>query len=407
MSHRVRRDRRRRPLRRLTDRDAAGPQGLPGAGRRPGDVPERHPVDARRSTRPASPRCAAGGCSTRSIATGCPPHRDVLVRLRPVHHRRHAAAVRRHLRRRTPRGGPCSTRSSSTRPRRPAPRCASASRSTRSSSRTATVVGIHGHDDDGASVIERARVVIGADGRNSSVARAVAPEQYHEKPMLQWAYYTYWRDLPVDGFETVIRPDRGWAAIPTNDGLTMLVVGWPYAEARAYKADVEGNYLRDARAGPGVRRPRAGRHPGGAVRRAGRCPTSSASRTARAGRWSATPATPRTRSPRRASATRSATPSCARRRSTTSFARRPLVRRRDGRLPADARRATCCRSTSSRRSWPRSSRRRRRCSSCSARCTATATRWTRSSSVIAGTVSPVEFFDPENIGRIMSAAAAG
>ena len=38
----LRRDRRRRPLRRLADRDAARPQGLPGAGGRPGLVPERH-----------------------------------------------------------------------------------------------------------------------------------------------------------------------------------------------------------------------------------------------------------------------------------------------------------------------------------------------------------------------------
>ena len=62
--------------------------------------------------------------------------------------------------------------------------------------------------------------------------------------MLQWSAFTYWSGLPVDGFEIFIRPDRGWAAIGTNDGLTMLVVGWPYAESQAYKADVEGNYLR-------------------------------------------------------------------------------------------------------------------------------------------------------------------
>jgi flavin-dependent dehydrogenase len=106
-----------------------------------------------------------------------------------------------------------------------------------------TVVGIRGHDEHGTSVVEHARVVVGADGRNSHVARAVRPEHYNDKPMLQWSYYTYWRDLPVDGMETVIRPDRGWAAIPTNDGLTLVVVGWPSAEANAYKSDVEGNYL--------------------------------------------------------------------------------------------------------------------------------------------------------------------
>jgi 2-polyprenyl-6-methoxyphenol hydroxylase-like FAD-dependent oxidoreductase len=75
------------------------------------------------------------------------------------------------------------------------------------------------------------------------VARAVAPRQYNEKPVLQGGAYTYWSNFPTDGFEIVIRPDRGFAAVPTNDGLTMLVVGWPAAELTAFKADVEGNYL--------------------------------------------------------------------------------------------------------------------------------------------------------------------
>lgn len=106
-----------------------------------------------------------------------------------------------------------------------------------------TVVGLRGHGADGVSVTERARVVVGADGRSSSVAKAVNPHRYNEKPELQWSYYTYWSGLPVNGMEIVDRPNRGWAAAPTNDGLTMLVVGWPIAEAAAYKADVEANYL--------------------------------------------------------------------------------------------------------------------------------------------------------------------
>jgi 2-polyprenyl-6-methoxyphenol hydroxylase-like FAD-dependent oxidoreductase len=103
------------------------------------------------------------------------------------------------------------------------------------------VTGIRGHSR--TPMVEKARVVIGADGRNSSVARAVEPYQYNERPKLQRAYYTYWSNLRVDGFQTFVRPNRGFAAVETNDGLTMLVVGWPYAEAQAYRADVEGNYL--------------------------------------------------------------------------------------------------------------------------------------------------------------------
>ena len=105
------------------------------------------------------------------------------------------------------------------------------------------VVGIRGRDRGGAAVVERARVVIGADGRNSQLARLVGAAAYAEKPKAQWAYYTYFADLPVDGFEIYIRPYRGWAAAATNDGLTMLVMGWPHAEAEAFKADPEGNLL--------------------------------------------------------------------------------------------------------------------------------------------------------------------
>jgi 2-polyprenyl-6-methoxyphenol hydroxylase-like FAD-dependent oxidoreductase len=103
------------------------------------------------------------------------------------------------------------------------------------------VKGIRGRDRDGTAVTELARVVIGADGATSRVAHAVGAEQYHEKPILQAGFYTYFADLPVDGFEIFIRPDRGWAALPTNDGLTLVVVGWPYAEHIANKHDVEGN----------------------------------------------------------------------------------------------------------------------------------------------------------------------
>ena len=107
------------------------------------------------------------------------------------------------------------------------------------------VVGIRGRSKAGAPVVERADVVIGADGRHSLVAETVRPEQYHEKPPLLAAYYTYWSNLPTNGrFETYIRPNRGFAAAPTHDGLTLTVLGWPYAEFDANKKDVEGNFMK-------------------------------------------------------------------------------------------------------------------------------------------------------------------
>jgi 2-polyprenyl-6-methoxyphenol hydroxylase-like FAD-dependent oxidoreductase len=107
-----------------------------------------------------------------------------------------------------------------------------------------SVTGIRGHAGDGAPVTERARVVVGADGLHSPVARAVQASRYHEQPALEASYYAYWSGLPTDGFEGYIRPERSWAAFPTHDDLTVVIVGWPRREFEANRGDVEGNYLR-------------------------------------------------------------------------------------------------------------------------------------------------------------------
>ena len=175
------------------------------------------------------------------------------------------------------------------------------------------VTGIKGHSKSGATVTERARLVIGADGRYSRRRRrGPARAVQRERPPLLAGYYTYWSGLPMDGrFETYIRPHRGFAAAPTHDGLTLTVGGWPYAEFEANKKDVEGNFLKMFDLVARVRGARARRDTARRRLPARPCRISSASRTVLAGRWSAMPATTRTRSRRRASTTPSATPSSA------------------------------------------------------------------------------------------------
>jgi flavin-dependent dehydrogenase len=108
------------------------------------------------------------------------------------------------------------------------------------------VTGIRGHSSAGDSVTETARVVVGADGKHSLLAKAVKPDAYNERPSQMAMYYAYWSDLPVDGFETRIRAEnrRGWAALPTHDGLTCVPFGWPVEEFAANKGDIEGNFLK-------------------------------------------------------------------------------------------------------------------------------------------------------------------
>ena len=45
-------------------------------------------------------------------------------------------------------------------------------------------------------------------------------------------------------FEVYVRPPRGFAALPTNDGQTLVVCGWPFAEFEANRSDIEGHYLK-------------------------------------------------------------------------------------------------------------------------------------------------------------------
>jgi 2-polyprenyl-6-methoxyphenol hydroxylase-like FAD-dependent oxidoreductase len=106
------------------------------------------------------------------------------------------------------------------------------------------VTGVRGHSRNGRTRTEHARVVVGADGLHSLVARTVRPDQYHDKPRLQCSYYTYFSGLPMGGrFEVHIRPDRGFGVLPTNDDLTLVIGGWPFAEFEANKRDIERNFL--------------------------------------------------------------------------------------------------------------------------------------------------------------------
>lgn len=105
------------------------------------------------------------------------------------------------------------------------------------------VVGMLGEGRNGTTISERARVVIGADGRHSLVARAVNAPVYDEQPMLTCGYYSYWHGVSLHGGEIYAHDRRALGAWPTNDGLTMIYVAWPAEEFKTFRSDVEGNYL--------------------------------------------------------------------------------------------------------------------------------------------------------------------
>jgi flavin-dependent dehydrogenase len=106
------------------------------------------------------------------------------------------------------------------------------------------VTGIRGTGRGKALVTETARLVVGADGKHSLVARSVSAARYHRRPVLSFACYSYWSGLPVAGGEIYQRPGRAVAVFPTNDDLVMVYVAAPLSEFAAFRADLEGNYLK-------------------------------------------------------------------------------------------------------------------------------------------------------------------
>ncbi len=106
------------------------------------------------------------------------------------------------------------------------------------------VAGVRGRSGDGAESEERAKVVIGADGLHSLVARAVHAETYNEDRAYTCGYYSYFSGIEMDGAEIFTRDGAGALAFPTNDGLVCLAVGRAIEDFAEYRSDIEGNFYR-------------------------------------------------------------------------------------------------------------------------------------------------------------------
>ena len=114
------------------------------------------------------------------------------------------------------------------------------------------VTGIRGRSKGGELVEEKARIVVGADGKNSVIAKLVGAPAYAEQPAGSCAYYSYWRDVPMLVAELYPRPASMLIAAPTHDGLTLLIVYWPEAEFAKVRDDIEGNFMAALDTVPGL-----------------------------------------------------------------------------------------------------------------------------------------------------------
>ncbi|PPK64905.1 NAD(P)/FAD-dependent oxidoreductase [Actinokineospora auranticolor] len=104
------------------------------------------------------------------------------------------------------------------------------------------VVGVKGSTGGGEPTEERARIVIGADGSQSFVGKAVGAEIYRTIPAASFVYYSYWSGLKTD-FHSRIGVDQQVGVWPTSGGRTLLAIMKPLDRWDEFRTDVEANFL--------------------------------------------------------------------------------------------------------------------------------------------------------------------
>jgi 2-polyprenyl-6-methoxyphenol hydroxylase-like FAD-dependent oxidoreductase len=114
------------------------------------------------------------------------------------------------------------------------------------------VAGIRGHTRTGGTIDERARIVIGADGVHSLVAKAVGAAEYEVRPPLTTNYYTYYSGFEAGDLEQYIRDYQAVGCFSTHDGLTLIAVLWPSRRFREVRTDIEGHFRQVLESTPSV-----------------------------------------------------------------------------------------------------------------------------------------------------------
>ena len=102
------------------------------------------------------------------------------------------------------------------------------------------VCGIRGRAGD-TPFEERATVVVGADGRESFVARQVNAASYNEVEVTTAGYYGYYRDFEGEDTELYMGGGRAMFVFRTNDGETCIGVEFLAERFKDFRDDIEGN----------------------------------------------------------------------------------------------------------------------------------------------------------------------
>ena len=108
--------------------------------------------------------------------------------------------------------------------------------------RDGRVAGITVAGRSGRTFKERARVVIGADGPASVVARRAGARESHREPIVQSNIWTYWHGIALDHVRLYIRERAGAFAFPSSDGAVLVAANLMYDEFLRARRDRETAY---------------------------------------------------------------------------------------------------------------------------------------------------------------------
>jgi 2-polyprenyl-6-methoxyphenol hydroxylase-like FAD-dependent oxidoreductase len=105
------------------------------------------------------------------------------------------------------------------------------------------IVGVRVRDANGHMFMERATVTVGADGRNSRVARLVQAAKYEDVPTLSCYAFAYFSGVEYTGLRMYAWPKRAIFSFPTNGGLFAVFTAAPIAEAPQMSANLEAHFM--------------------------------------------------------------------------------------------------------------------------------------------------------------------